>query len=460
MSETVLSRRALNRATLARQMLLRRESITPVAAVERLAGMQAQVPKPPFIGLWSRLEGFQREDLVRALARHDIIRATLMRGTLHLMSRTDFVSFRAALQPMLSAGMQSVLGDRTSGIDLKTLIPAARACFETKPCTFDVLRKHLSKQFPDVDERAMGYIVRTHLPLIQMPVDAVKWAYPASADFAVAESRLGEPFGADVRPHALVLRYFAAFGPASVDDVQTWSYLRDLQTVVDDLRPKLRMFKDERGRELFDLPAAPRPDEQVDVPVRFLPEFDNLLLSHADRTRVLANDYRPAIFTKNLRVLATFLVDGFVAGTWTVERKKASAALDLEPFIPLTKAVRRELEEEGERLLRFVEDDVEKVDVRVGGVRTFAVAETSKGKASKAPKAPEVAKIAKSMKIAKSTKAVTATKVAKTTKVTKATKAAKVVAASTSSRTTSRASARPAARGATAAAGTSGRKRR
>jgi hypothetical protein len=356
----VLSRRALNRATLARQMLLRREKVKPVVAIERLLGLQAQNPRPPFVALWSRLDGFRREDLIAPIAQRDLVRATMMRATIHLFSRHDFVAFRPALQPMLTAGMRAVLKDRIAGIDvdLDALLAAARACFAENPCTFAELREHLIGRFPKLDERAMGYAVRMQLPLVQVPHADAPWAWPALADFVVAESWLDEPIAMqDATAHALALRYFAAFGPASVQDFQSWSGLAAMRAVVEELRPKLRTFRDERGRELFDLPQAPRPDPDEEAPVRFLAEFDSVLLGYAERTRIVADEHRPALLTKNLLVPATFLIDGFIAGRWTVETKKGIARLIVTPFIPVNKPTSAALTDEGGRLLRFLEPD-------------------------------------------------------------------------------------------------------
>jgi hypothetical protein len=358
-----LTLRALNRATLARQLLLQREKLPALRAMEQLVGLQAQLAKPPFIGLWSRVEGFQREELLRLLQRKEAVRAPLMRCTLHLMSTRDYVKLHAALQPVLDSAMKSILRDRAKGLNLPELVAAARTYFEEEPRTFEELRDLLVKRFPQGDERAMGYAVRTQLPVVQVPTDT-EWGFPGTADFTLAESWLGAPLGKDAAPDTLVLRYLAAFGPASVTDVQTWSGLKGLREVLEALRPQLLTFRDERRRELFDLPKAPRPPEDTPAPVRFLPDYDNLVLSHDDRTRVVADEHRPAIAKANLRILPTFLVDGFVAGTWKVERKKASAALLLEPFAPLPKKTRAELEEEAEALLHFTESDAREFEVR------------------------------------------------------------------------------------------------
>lgn len=364
-----LSLRALNRATLARQMLLERATL-PVetaveTAVERLAGMQAQIPRPPYLGLWTRLAGFERERLTTALHERRIVRATAYRGTLHLLTAADLVAFRGALQPMLSRGMQSILRNRTESFDMEQLLDAARRFFAAGPATFDAARKHLATLFPVADERAMGYAVRTHLPLVQVPDDSA-WGFPAASGFALADRWLEReiPSGDHGLP-ALVRRYLAAFGPASVTDAQNWSGLGALRATFEALRPELVTFSDARGRELFDLPDAPRPDETTLAPVRFLPEYDNLVLGHDDRSRIVGDAHRPKLITKNLQIPATFLVDGFVAGTFRVERKKQVATLSLAPFGKLLKRDLRALESEGDALLAFVEPEAATREVLV-----------------------------------------------------------------------------------------------
>jgi hypothetical protein len=353
----VLSVRALNRATLARQMLLRREQLKPVPALARLLCLQAQMARPPFVALWARLAGFTREDLIGPIERRELVRATMMRATIHLMGRHDYLAFRPVMQPMLSAGAQRIFKDALATYDVDKLVAAARACFDANPCNFSELREHLLTQFPKLNERGMGYLVRMHLPLVQIPVAGAEWAYPAQADFVVAESWLDEPMKTDTAAHALALRYFAAFGPASVQDFQNWTGLGGMRSVIDDLRPQLRTLRDERGRELFDLPKAPRPSADEEAPVRFLPEFDHVLLGYAERTRIIADAHRPALATKNLLVPAIFLVDGFVAGLWSVETKKGVARLIAKPLIPLSKQTRAALTDEGGQLLRFMEPD-------------------------------------------------------------------------------------------------------
>jgi Winged helix DNA-binding domain len=260
--------------------------------------------------------------------------------------------------------MQATLRGRDALLEMDALEVEARKFFGKSAATFDALRDHLAAKFPGADERAMAYAIRTHIPLVQVPTDA-PWAYPAAADFALADRWLSKKVStAAASPEALVLRYLAAFGPATPSDAQAWSGLPALREVFESLRPSLVTFRDERKRELFDLPHAPRPDEDIDVPVRFIPDFDNLVLSHADRSRIMADTHRSRVTLKNLQVRATFLVDGVVAGTWKSERKRTAAVLVIEPFGGISKRAKAALEEEGDALLAFLEEDAKEREVR------------------------------------------------------------------------------------------------
>ena len=343
------SLRALNRATLARQLLLERASVDVVEAVERLGGLQAQEPKPPFLALWARLREFRREQLHEPLRDGRILRATAMRATLHLLSAADYARLRNALQPVMSAAMVAVRG-RDQRLDLDALLPVARELLADEPRTFKELRALLVEAFPGVNERALGYAVRMHLPLA-MVASEDRWAFPSDARFALVPAALA---GADLE--ALVRAHLRAFGPATAVDIQTWSGVRGIADVLAGMSDELASFSHGR-RTLYDLPNAPRPDEDVPAPPRLLPDFDSLLLAHKDRTRIVAEEHRPALTTKNLRVKATFLVDGFVAGTWTAARKRDTATLTLAPFAKLPRATRDELESEAKALLRFAEPD-------------------------------------------------------------------------------------------------------
>ncbi|NDU72796.1 winged helix DNA-binding domain-containing protein [Actinomadura sp. DSM 109109] len=362
MTET-LDVRALNRATLARQMLLAREPVPAAEAVGRLCGMQAQEPKPPFLGLWTRLQGFHTSDLHSALHDRSLVRATMMRATLHLMASEDYTAFRTAMQPMLDGGLR-VLGDRAKGLDLAEVVPAARSLLESGPLTFNEIRAALQDRFPDDNDRALGYAVRLKVPLVMVPTED-RWGFPRTARFALADSWLESPSNAESTVDELMLRYLAAYGPASAADAQTWSGLSSTSEALERLRPSLRTFTDDKGRELFDLPGAPRPEGDVPAPARFLPEFDSLVLAHADRRRIIADDHRPLLTTKNLRVRAVFLWDGFARGTWETEYKRKVATLRMRPFEALPRAAADELRAEGDALLRFLEPDAKETAVTV-----------------------------------------------------------------------------------------------
>lgn len=347
----------LNRATLARQWLLRREAATPGDAIAHLVGLQAQEARPPFIGLWSRLASFRREYLIDLLLNREVVRATALRATLHLMTAGDFLALRGTFQPMLTEAMRAVLRQRCEDLDIPGAVETARAFFTGGDFTFDDLRDHFRTQNPDSDERAMAYAVRTHLPLVQAP-DSSAWGFPGSAKFAPAEDWLGRPIDQSERKEELARRYLAAFGPASATDIQAWSGVKGFSSILKEMRDELVVFKDERGRELFDLPDSPRPSPDVPAPARFLPDYDNLLLlAYSDRSRIIADEHRKQVVTANLRVLATFLVEGFVAGTWKIERKKTKATLILTPFAPLSAGAHDDLAGEGEKLLAFAEPD-------------------------------------------------------------------------------------------------------
>ncbi len=351
----VLSRRALNRALLERQMLLRRRELSALETLEHLVGMQAQAPEPPYTGLWTRIERFNPDELSCLIEDRRAVRIALMRNTVHLVSARDCLRLRPLVQPVIERGLRASRADREGiqGVDIEALATAARVLLEERPLTAKELGGLLGERWPDRDPTSLARAVRHLLPLVQVPPRGL-WGKSGQTAHTTAESWLGRPLDPDYSPDEMVLRYLGAFGPASVKDAQTWSGLTRLGQVLERLRPRLVAFSDEHGRELFDLPEAPRPDPDVSSPPRFVAAFDNLILSHVDRTRIIADEYRRAIASMNGMVPATFLVDGFVRGTWKTERTRRTLTLVIQPFERLSMEDRDALAEEGERLLRFV----------------------------------------------------------------------------------------------------------
>lgn len=347
---TILDARALNRALLARQSLLRRQADSALRMIEHLIGMQAQAPLPPYYGLWTRLSDFRPGELAGLLLDRQVARIAAMRGTVHLVVAADALPLRALTQPIMDADLRgnTTFTPKLAGVDTRELAKAARESLSDTQLDTVALGKALARRWPDHDPKALGYAARDLLPLVQVPPRAV-WGRSGRPTYATAESWLHHAPRRDPDIDEVVLRYLAAFGPATVRDIQTWCGLTRLGEVVERLRPRLRTFRTEAGKELFDLPEAPRPDNDTPAPPRFLPEFDNLLLSHADRTRVLSEPDRKRLTTRNGIVPGTFLVDGFVGGRWKLGR----SVLEIEPFRPLSRKDSFALESEGMRLLRF-----------------------------------------------------------------------------------------------------------
>lgn len=364
MTGRALSLRELNRATLARQMLLEREGASPCDAVRRIAGLQAQVPNPPYIGLWTRLRGFGRDELTDLIQGRRVVRSSMMRATLHLTTAEDYLLLRPAIQAALDRSLRSIAGKRLEGLDLDRLVSEARRMVEEEPRTFKEVQERLVEMEPDRDPSALAYLVRMRLPLVQTPPAGI-WGRGGSPRFALPEPWLGAPLddpGESLR--ALVFRYLAAFGPASARDFQAWSGITGIKSELEKIKLELRLFRDEDGGELFDLPDAPLPPADTPAPPRFVPEYDNLVLGHADRRRVIADGDRKKVFLSAARVRATFLIDGFVAGVWKIEKTRKAASLIVEPFAPLSTEGRNILAEEGERLLRFATDGQPELNVR------------------------------------------------------------------------------------------------
>jgi hypothetical protein len=349
----VLGRRALNRALLERQMLLGRWGLSAFDAIEYLVGMQAQVPTAPYVGLWTRLESFVADELSGLISDRRAVRASMMRATIHLISDRDFLALRPAVQPVLERdvyGNATYGKDHLEGMDVGAVLAAGRTLLEERPRTAAELRRLLGPRWPDRDPAALAYAVRGLLPLVHVPPRG-RWGESGPVALTTAEVWLGRSVAPDRAPDEAILRYLGAFGPATIADARTWSGLSGLREVFERLRPRLVVFRDERGRELFDVPGAPLPDPETPAPARFLPEFDNVLLSHADRSRIIADEHRGAL-SRDPHMRGV-LLDGFVRGTWKTERNREKATLVIEPFEPLMDEDRDALAEEGLCLLTF-----------------------------------------------------------------------------------------------------------
>jgi hypothetical protein len=349
----VLTRRELNRATLERQYLLRRVQMPAEELIEHLVGLQAQTPHTWYAGLWTRLVGFQPEGAATALAERRLVRIALLRSTIHLVSARDAVALRPLLQPMIERSMNNTFGRHLVGLERAEVVAAGRACLDVQPLTFSRLGRELGRRWPDRDEASLAQAVRAWVPLVQVPPRGV-WGKSGAAAHACLDTWVGPVAGRRSSVDDVVLRYLGAFGPASVRDVQTWSGLTRLGEVVDRLRPRLTTFADEHGVELFDLPDAPRPDPDTPAPARYLYDFDNLLLSHADRSRVVTDAYRGLDLDPHGPMPRLVLLDGFTAALWTVDVGRARAVLTVHPFAKLSTKDKSALTVEGESLLAFL----------------------------------------------------------------------------------------------------------
>jgi hypothetical protein len=349
----VLGRRALNRALVERQLLLRRRKLSAFEAIEHLVGMQAQVPDAPYVGLWTRLSDFRPEKLAQLISDRQAVRASMMRATIHLFSARDYLSLRPVVQPVLERDVygNSVYGkERLIGLDVDAVLAAGRALLEERPRTAAELRRLLGSRWPDRDPAALAYAVRGLLPLVHVPPRGV-WGESGPVTLTTAESWLGRSVARDRAPDETILRYLAAFGPTTVADARAWSGLSGLREVFERLRPRLVTFCNESGRELYDVPGAPLPDPETPVPPRFLPAFDNALLSHADRTRIISEEHRKALSRDSQ--MRGVLFHGFVGATWKTQRDRDEVKLVIEPFVSLTQEDRDAVADEGSRLLSF-----------------------------------------------------------------------------------------------------------
>ncbi|MFI6644885.1 winged helix DNA-binding domain-containing protein [Streptomyces sp. NPDC050504] len=342
----VLDARALNRATLDRQLLLRRADLSALDAVRQLVGLQAQNTKPPYFALAARLTDFDPMELSGLMASRDVARLVTLRSTIHTHTAEDCLALRALVQPVRERELK-IFRTRLVGVDLDRLAAVSRELVEERPRPLKELRAELLALWPAADPSALTVAARCLLPLVQVTPRGL-WGESGQVTLTTAERWFGTDAVPAASPDETVLRYLGAFGPASVKDMQTWCGLTRMREVFERLRPELLVFRDENGVELFDLPDAPRPDAAVPAPPRFLPEFDNVLLSHADRTRIVPPQYRDRIWTGN-QSHPTFLVDGFLAGVWRTVEEGGVTTLEIEAFGELGRRERDALAEEGER---------------------------------------------------------------------------------------------------------------
>ena len=343
MAERVLTLRELSRATLARQLLLDRRQLSPTKVVEHLVGMQAQWPPAPYVGIWTRTTSFRREALERQLKSGAIVKATAMRQTLHLVTQRDYALIRAA---------QSETNYPWQSERAKRLAPLVRSLAADGPVTTTEGLALLEDEhdLTGIDARRAWQAARNRAHLVHHHETALWQARPGGRYVALDEPEAHDP--TDARAE-MFRRYLLAFGPASRKDVMQWAmfHVPETQRALDRLEP-LRRFRDEQGRELLDVARAPLPDPETPAPVRFLPKWDNVLLAWADRARVLPEQYRKTVIRSNGDVAQTFLVDGFVAGTWTAE----DGRIVTKPFAPLSRALKGAVEEEAARLEAFLAD--------------------------------------------------------------------------------------------------------
>lgn len=326
-----LSQDQLNRALIERQMLRERADLSALATIEHLFGIQAQEPKSPYVGLWTRLRDFRPQELEDLLTNREAVRMLLMRGTIHLVSARDALGLRPHTQLRLDRELQSgPFAARLRGLDFDEIAEAGRKILDETPQGTADAGRQLRQRWPDREHTVLGNALRNKLALVQLPPRGL-WHSSGRAVCTTVENWLGRPQQAMDR-RELVLRYLKAFGPATVMDAQQWSGLTRLGEVFQQLRPDLVTFRNEAGKELFDLPDAPRPDSETPVPVRLLPEFDNILLAHADRRRVIADDRLGVVVGGR----PTVLVDGYVVATWAIGKDR-SITVDYIDTLPLSR---------------------------------------------------------------------------------------------------------------------------
>ena len=361
MTDTVLSRRALNRTLLTRQLLLERVRRPVLDVVELLVGMQAQEPIDPYVGLWTRIDGFDPSELSDAIEERKALRMGLLRGTLHLVTARDALAQYPILADVMTRSWRSSpFAKQLVGVDLDAVLARARALLEQRPMTPSELGVAMAPGWPDRDAPSLAYAARFMLPLVQVPPRGL-WGRTSRPTNTTAEAWLGASMAPDPSIDDLLLRYLAAFGPASIADMRVWSWLTGLREVVERLRPRLRTFRDEGGRELFDVEDGVIADPDLAVPIRFLPQYDNVFLSHDDRSRILVGGVK----VEDLVWKGGVLIDGYVGAAWRIRREKKAATMTVTLYVPVTGVQRAEMEAEGERLFSFLASDADPREIQL-----------------------------------------------------------------------------------------------
>ena len=363
-----VNQQALNRATLERQHLLRRAQMSVVGMIEHLVGLQAQTPHTAYVGLWDRIEGFAPDQLADRIVDRSVVRMALMRGTIHLVTAADAWGLRPLMQPVLDRVQRSNFDKRLGRVDRQVLVAEGRSFVTEQPRTFKELGDHLLERWPDGDRMAMEQTVRTEVPLVQVPPRGL-WGRSGPIAHTSIEAWLGEGPATLPTVDDVVRRYLGAFGPASVMDVQAWCGLTRTKDVIERLRPELTELRGADGRQLFDLPDAARPGPDVPAPPRYLYDFENILLSYADRSRFIQPGLARSLTERTQESLSTVILDGVVAGIWAVRRERSTATLVVTPFRRISGTERGALEVEGSRLLAFLAADATDRDIRVDPVR-------------------------------------------------------------------------------------------
>lgn len=352
-----MNSRERGRALLARQLLLERASLTPAKVLHRLVGMQAQTPRSPYTAMWSRVTGFDPLSLSRLLDTRRAVRIALMRSTIHLVTSSDALLLRPLVEPIVMKELTAPTWARQLvGVDFDRLRSAARGVLHSAPHTPKQLGLALAPAFPGVPPAALAHAARSLLPLVQVPPRGL-WDASGPTTLTTAEHWLGKRVASDATWDEVLLRYLAAFGPATAADAVAWARVPGMAEVFERLRPRLVVLRDERGRELFDLPRAPRPPGSTPAPPRFLPDYDNVLLSHADRGHIVADEHRRAMQTANGVVPGTLLVDGWVAATWRLARDGEHATLHVQALTDIPRSEHGAIRAEGVGLLGLLAPD-------------------------------------------------------------------------------------------------------